>query len=1016
MGFDGTTLKFDISELRDGINQANTLIKTNETEWRKYASSMDDWSNTAGGLTERNKSLNAQLEEQKKKVKNQSKIVEEYAEKFGEQSAQTQRQIQILNQYQTAVNRSSSEIEKNKAKIESLTASEAKAGKTTAELKKETEANITAKKNYQKAIAETEKKIDDLTKAEGDQSAEIATLRKKLAEERKALEEAGGAVEELAGKTEEAKGKTGKLSSALGEIGKVAGVAVAGIGAIAGAVGGAVAGMASLANATRDSRALFGKLENNAELAGKSFNSLTDDLKNVVSVTGDLEAGFEGMNMLSNIKGTDKEISEIANAFAGASAKFDGLKFEALAEGLQETLATGKAVGPFAELIERTGGDLEAFDNAMAGAGDEAGRTQVAMQWLADSGLGAVADSFKEANPALAEARQAEINLQIATNALGAIAEPIAGKIKAMGATFLTGLVPALEGTSQAFSDLINGVAGADKDLVYNIGYLIGSTTSTVKGWWETAKPALTTMFTEVFPMLAGKLIEEVPKLVASLTETLGQNAPTILSKITELTLSIAQTIAEAVPDIVSAGVTLLGGLVDSVFKVSQTILDNMPQIISSVVDGLGAGAENVLQGAGDLFQKIIDALPSFLENLKNNLPTIIETIVDKLGEWLPNILESAKDLFNEIVKAIPSLLVTLATELPQIITKITTTLLEKLPDILNMAKDLFGEIVKAIPTAVIELGKQLPTIITAIVDGLSSGATEIFNVGVNILKGVWNGINDTVDWLSDKIGSIFGKDGVIIGGIKKLLGIHSPSTVGAEIGDYFMQGIEDGLAGRAKTTEEVAKKAVAGVVTGATNANAGNGAKDIKGKLTDAFKNAFNGFDKTIQGFISKALEGAVSGDTSSITSGLEDVANFIVEGLQSILSSVWPGVGTIIAGVIGIIFNGIKMIIKATNDKKKQKEETDKAITYAEMLAKAQAEAYNETLRKTKKSIADEFGGDISGGVKMLINPQSQAQAVQNVVNYTQNNYSPKALSAKEIYRNNNRAINMLQQGVRV
>ena len=108
--------------------------------------------------------------------------------------------------------------------------------------------------------------------------------------------------------------------------------------------------------------------------------------------------------------------------------------------------------------------------------------------------------------------------------------------------------------------------------------------------------------------------------------------------------------------------------------------------------------------------------------------------------------------------------------------------------------------------------------------------------------------------------------------------------------------------------------------------------------------------------------------------------------------------------------------MIIKATNDKKKQKEETDKAITYAEMLAKAQAEAYNETLRKTKKSIADEFGGDISGGVKMLINPQSQAQAVQNVVNYTQNNYSPKALSAKEIYRNNNRAINMLQQGVRV
>ena len=59
--FTGTTLKFDISELKNGINQANALIKTNNSYWQANAAAMGDWTNTAGGLAERNKSLNARL-------------------------------------------------------------------------------------------------------------------------------------------------------------------------------------------------------------------------------------------------------------------------------------------------------------------------------------------------------------------------------------------------------------------------------------------------------------------------------------------------------------------------------------------------------------------------------------------------------------------------------------------------------------------------------------------------------------------------------------------------------------------------------------------------------------------------------------------------------------------------------------------------------------------------------------------------------------------------------------------
>ena len=138
--FTGTTLKFDISELKNGINQANALIKTNNSYWQANAAAMGDWTNTAGGLAERNKSLNAQLEQQKKKVENQTKIVADYTAAFGKNSETTQQQIQILNSYKAALSRTENEIKKNAAKIDELTEAERQAGLTAKELTAQNEA------------------------------------------------------------------------------------------------------------------------------------------------------------------------------------------------------------------------------------------------------------------------------------------------------------------------------------------------------------------------------------------------------------------------------------------------------------------------------------------------------------------------------------------------------------------------------------------------------------------------------------------------------------------------------------------------------------------------------------------------------------------------------------------------------------------------------------------------------------------------------------------------------------
>ena len=90
---------------------------------------------------------------------------------------------------------------------------------------------------------------------------------------------------------------------------------------------------------------------------------------------------------------------------------------------------------------------------------------------------------------------------------------------------------------------------------------------------------------------------------------------------------------------------------------------------------------------------------------------------------------------------------------------------------------------------------------------GLISGAV---GVGKNILGGLWKGVKTVAGGLWNGIKSI-GKG--IINGFKSLFGIHSPSTVFAEIGQYMMLGLQNGISSNAqgvnRTLEDVSKGAL---------------------------------------------------------------------------------------------------------------------------------------------------------------------------------------------------------------
>ena len=76
-------------------------------------------------------------------------------------------------------------------------------------------------------------------------------------------------------------------------------------------------------------------------------------------------------------------------------------------------------------------------------------------------------------------------------------------------------------------------------------------------------------------------------------------------------------------------------------------------------------------------------------------------------------------------------------------------------------------------------------------VESIKGFISNISQVGHDLVTGLWQGINDTTQWILDKIKGFGGK---ILNGIKDFFGIHSPSTVMADVGENLTEGLAVGM------------------------------------------------------------------------------------------------------------------------------------------------------------------------------------------------------------------------------
>ncbi len=252
----------------------------------------------------------------------------------------------------------------------------------------------------------------------------------------------------------------------------------------------------------------------------------------------------------------------------------------------------------------------------------------------------------------------------------------------------------------------------------------------------------------------------------------------------------------QAAMEAVTTGTGQFAGGMEAASHTTQglisTLQDNARALVGEVFQPISDGLlGQVLPGAIEAISSLTTA---FRENGISGMIEAAGGIVGSaIGEFtnaLPQFVSTAVDIVKSLVNGIKDNLPQIAEGAVTTVETLADGIIDMLPDIIETGLKLIVALANSLITHIPQLIVKIPEIIRAIVNGFSDGMPNIIEIGKNIVNGIWEGIKSLAGWLKDNVKGFFGD---IVNGAKNALGIHSPSTVFAGIGENMALGLGDG-------------------------------------------------------------------------------------------------------------------------------------------------------------------------------------------------------------------------------
>ena len=333
-----------------------------------------------------------------------------------------------------------------------------------------------------------------------------------------------------------------------------------------------------------------------------------------------------------------------------------------------------------------------------------------------------------------------------------------------------------LTGIFGFLNDALTGLVALIPSLLPIITQIITSLLTTVFQTLPLITSSLITLITDLVTWLASAdnvktFTNGIVQLVTSLVKQIGLVLPILLPAIVSIIADVATTITspENIATILEAVLLVVGAVI-------MALANSIPEFIDYVVGLVTNIKDNIMQFFGW-------ASPYFTQGL-NAILAAFNTFSSAISSWLGGLVSSTKSTINNwtanVKATVLGWITGIQTSFQTWLNNLKTSFALAFENIQGTIGGIVGNIQSFVSNAI------------SVLSGLPSAAIDM---GKNLIKGLWQGIDDKVDWVCDKIKGM-GKE--IEKAIKKVFGIASPSKVFAEIGDYLAQGLgvgfEDGM------------------------------------------------------------------------------------------------------------------------------------------------------------------------------------------------------------------------------
>lgn len=480
-----------------------------------------------------------------------------------------------------------------------------------------------------------------------------------------------------------------------------------------------------------------------ATSVGVASTAIAGLIGKAVTMAGDLE---------QQIGGTEAVFGKFADTVQDKAAK----AFDQMGLSANDFMATANKMGA---LMQGSGLSIEESMNlstqAMQRAADVASIMGIDVQMAMDSVAGAAKGNFTMMD-----------NLGVAMNATTIEAYALSKGID----------------TAYANMDNATKVGLAMEMFLEKTAYAAGNyakENETFAGSFNTLKAA-----TSNFLSGAGG-IEDVADALVSFSEILIESIVNMAPSIVEGLVNLTQTLIPQIP-------ILLESLLPTILEGAVGIINGLVVIFPALIKLVTENLPTILNAGITILLELIRGITKSLPELMPVMVRVIMEMVSILLENIPLILEIGVEILFALIDGIINSIPELVESLPRIIEAIVEALVNGIPTIVAQAPRIIMSLARALVTAIPSLVYEIPKIIGAIVNGLMDGLVSIKDVGANMIKGLWEGMQNTFNWLMNKIKGFANS---ITSGIKSFFGIHSPSTIFRdEVGKYLAQGIGVGF------------------------------------------------------------------------------------------------------------------------------------------------------------------------------------------------------------------------------